>query len=364
MTVPSQTDSTSERRPRSDGRGSGVFALAGMAAAAAWWLGRGRQGRMSFRGRTVLISGGARGLGLALAREFARDGAHLVLFSRSEHELEQARAALEMARASVTTTVCDIRESEAAGRVVEEALGATGRIDVLVNNAGIIQMTPFKHATDGDFDDALRTFFWGPLHLIRACLPHLRQSGQGRIVNISSIGGRIAVPHLLPYCVGKFALSALSDGIQAELAASGVLVTTVSPGLMRTGSHRNVIVRGRHEQEALWFGLAGATPLTSMRAERAARIMVDACRAGRPRVTVGWQARVAQVVNAAAPAAAAAVATAAAAWLLPEAAASADGRTARRSLDLDLGWPAALMPTGAAARFNQPEGRIRQAEGA
>src|SRR5690606_6326655 len=121
-----------------------------------------------------------------------------------------------------------------------------GRIDALVNNAGVIQMMPFDHAHDEDFADSLDTHFWGPLRMTRACLPYLAEHGGGRIVNITSIGGRVAVPHLLPYVAGKFAAVGLSEGLHAELAGRGISVTTVTPHLMRTGSHRNVVLRGRH----------------------------------------------------------------------------------------------------------------------
>jgi NAD(P)-dependent dehydrogenase (short-subunit alcohol dehydrogenase family) len=326
-------------------------------ALGAIWLGirLARRGRRNptFRNRTVLISGGARGLGLALARRFADEGAHLVIFSRTAAELARAEQDLAPRAASVTTIVADVRDPDAVVRVVESARAVTGGIDVLVNNAGVIEMAPFAHATDDDFADALNTSFWGPLRLIRACLPYLPKGG--RIVNISSLGGRMAVPHLLPYCVGKFALSALSDGLQAELASRAIRVTTVSPGLMRTGSHRNVLVRGRHADESLWFGLGGATPLTSMRANRAARAIVEACRAGRARLTLSWQAHAALLAQALAPGAVAAVNAAAASRLLPGPTAALGADRQRRSLDLDLGWPALLMPLLAALTFNQPQ---------
>lgn len=334
------------------------LALAGAAAcaSAAWALSARRRRRSySFCEKTVLISGGSRGLGLALARRLAEEGAHLVLIARNSEELDRARLTLQQEQgASVVTYSCDVRRIEDVRSVVD-GVASTGRtIDVLINNAGIIQSTPFEHATTEDFQASIDTHFWGPYHLIRACLPHMRRQGEGRIVNISSIGGRLAVPHLLPYSVGKFALSALSDGLNAELAPDGIVVTTVTPGLMRTGSHRNVVVRGQHEREAMWFGLATATPATSMSADRAARMIVEACREGRARLTPGWQARVAEVANVATPEVAAAVSAALAHWVLPGTGDAPEANAPRVSRELDLGWTSALMPWRAAARFNQP----------
>ena len=125
--------------------------------------------------------------------------------------------------------------------------------------------------------------------------------GKGRILNIASIGGRVAVPHLAAYTASKFALVGLSESLRAELMKEGILVTTVTPGLMRTGSYVNVKLRGRHTDELKWFTAMSATPLTSMRADRAARIIVEGCRHGRATLTPGVQARLAILLNALAP---------------------------------------------------------------
>jgi short-subunit dehydrogenase len=119
----------------------------------------------------------------------------------------------------------------------------------------------------------------------------MRRRGFGRIVNIASIGGEAAVPHLVPYCVGKFALVGLSDGLRAELAQEGILVTTVSPGLMRTGSHLKALFKGRHRQEYGWFASAASAPVLSVSAEHAARIIVRACERGAAKVVIGLPAR-------------------------------------------------------------------------
>jgi hypothetical protein len=123
---------------------------------------------------------------------------------------------------------------------------------------------------------------------------------------------------------------------------------------MRTGSHRNVVVRGRHRAEAQWFALAGATSLTSMNVNRAARRILAACRAGRPRLTPGWQARTLEVLNALAPGAVAAAMATTARLALPAASDDPGAARPRVSRNIDLGWLTTLFPSGAAAEYNQP----------
>ena len=320
---------------------------------AAAWIGYliRRPSRESFRGKTVIITGGSRGLGFALARVFAREGANLALLARSPDQLHAAARRLR-AQTGVQprVVVCDVREEDQVKAAISTVVAHTGRIDVLINNAGVISVMPFAHAQTEDFRDSLETHFWGPYYMTRACLPYLRRHA-GRNLNISSIGGRIAVPHLLPYTVGKFALVGLSEGLRAELASSGISVTTVSPHLMQTGSHRNVLVRGRHKEEATWFAL-GSTRLTALNAHRAARAIVAAARARRANLIVGWQAKAAVLANAAAPELAAAAATIAA-RLLPSSTRPSAGDIGRWSSDVDVGGVARFFPSRAALDLNQ-----------
>ena len=233
-------------------------------------------------------------------------------------------------------------------------LSASHTIDVLINNAGTIAVSPFEHAALEDFEDSLATHFWGPLHLIRECLPHLRR-GEGRIVNISSIGGRIAVPHLAAYAAGKFALTGLSETLRVELAKSGVAVTTVTPGLMRTGSYVNVRLRGDHPDEFRWFAAMSATPLTAKQTPRAAAAIIAACRAGRAALTPGWQARAAQVVASAAPNTFAAIAAAVDRRLLPGPTSERDADLPRSARHVDPGRVKALLDEDTRHEFHQPE---------
>ena len=270
--------------------------LAGVAGAAlAWAFSR----RESFKDKSVLITGGSKGLGLLLARRFAAEGARLTLVARDETELNRAAAGLwSRYRADVLTVPCDVREREQVKEAVMGALSYFGTIDVLVNNAGIIQAGPVAHMVEQDFENAMNVHFWGPLYTMLETVPHMQAQGGGRIVNIASIGGKVAVPHLVPYSASKFALVGLSDGMRAELARDNITVTTVCPWLIRTGSYLNVQLKGQHERELVWFAVSDSLPGVSMSAEKAARDIVEACRNGRAQLVTGVQGKLAAVANA------------------------------------------------------------------
>jgi NAD(P)-dependent dehydrogenase (short-subunit alcohol dehydrogenase family) len=264
-------------------------------------LSRARLG-ISFEDRVVVITGGSRGLGLVLARIFVAEGARVVLLARDMDELERARVELEaLDRGAVMTLRCDVRRRADVRAAVEAIIDRWRTIDVLINNAGVIQVGPLDHMSRDDFENAMATHFWGPLHLILETVPIMRHRGFGRIVNIASIGGRLAVPHLGPYCASKFALVGLSDAVRAELDPHGIRVTTVAPGLMRTGSPVNADFKGPHEAEYAWFKVASSIPGLTISAERAARKIVEACRYGDPALTITAWAKVAAAANAVMP---------------------------------------------------------------
>ncbi len=328
-----------------------VGGLATIGAAA--WLGS-RRPRYDLRGRTVLITGGARGLGLLLAREFGRRGARLFIVSRTAADVARAEAELRGAGYDVLAECADVRGPQAVAHLVRLVIDRTGQLDVLVNNAGVIQAAPFEDAQVSDFEESLDTHFWGPLHLTREALPHLRAApGGARILNISSFGGRVAVPHLAAYAAGKFALVGLSETLTAELRKDGILVTTATPGLMRTGSHVKILIRGQHEPEAKWFGAGIVTPFTSMSGERAARRLVSACVAGQAHVTPAYQFRLLEIADTLAPGVAAAVKAAIVSMLLPGPSRSSDGHVRRSAGEIGFGWLTPLLPNDAARRNNE-----------
>jgi NAD(P)-dependent dehydrogenase (short-subunit alcohol dehydrogenase family) len=272
-------------------RTTATVALAGTAALIAWRTLQRRRRLIDLTDQVVLVTGGSRGLGLLLAREFARQGARVAICSRDEVQLENARADLESRGAVVFAHPCDVRDQAQVEELVSQVTEHLGPIDILVNNAGNIQVGPLDALTMEDFEDALATIFWGPLHTSLAVLPGMRARRHGRIVNISSIGGRVSVPHLLPYSAAKFALRGLSEGLHAEVVRDDVVVSTILPGLMRTGSPVNALFRGQQAKEFTWFSIGDATPLTAMGAERAARRIVLAARRGEVEVTLSWQAK-------------------------------------------------------------------------
>jgi len=168
-----------------------------------------------------------------------------------------------------------------------------GPVEVLINNAGTISVGPMETMTPEDFDDAMKTHFYGPLAMTQAVLPDMRRMGRGRIVNISSLGGEIPVPHMLPYVASKFALTGLSQGLRAELMKDGIAVTTVCPGLLRTGSPYNAFFKGKNRSEMTWFTLLDSLPPFSMNADRAARCILRAARFGRAHVTLTMMGKIA-----------------------------------------------------------------------
>ncbi len=248
---------------------------------------RGRS--FTYPGRVVIITGGSRGLGLLLARELTKRKARVALFARDREELMRAKQELD--GRSVLAITCDVADRGQVQQAVDIVLQHFGRIDVLINNAGIIQVGPLQHMSYGDFHQAMNVHFWGALHCTEAVLPHMRQRRSGRIVNIASIGGLVAVPHLAPYTASKFALVGYSNAVRAEIAKYGICVTTVCPGLMRTGSATNAQVKGCHEAEFAWFAALSSIPLVSIDARRAARKILAAARRGQPHLTITPQAR-------------------------------------------------------------------------
>jgi NAD(P)-dependent dehydrogenase (short-subunit alcohol dehydrogenase family) len=257
--------------------------------------------RDSFAGKVVVITGGSRGLGLALARRLTQENAKLAILARDQQELVRAKTDLDKYASPVTTWICDVKDESAVRSTIEQIAAVLGGIDAVINNAGEIVVGPLDAMEREDFKDAMDIHFWAPFNVTFASLPYLSKSRFARIVNIASFGGKVAVPHLAPYCVSKFALVGLSDALRAELSSKNISITTVMPGLMRTGSHKNAFFKGQHGKEFAWFSMGAGNPLISMDADRAAGQILDAARRGQPELTITLAARLAAIAQALLP---------------------------------------------------------------
>jgi NAD(P)-dependent dehydrogenase (short-subunit alcohol dehydrogenase family) len=257
-----------------------------------------RTAQYSLRDKVAVISGGSRGLGLVLARHICDQGGKVALLARDPEELSCAKADLTARDGKVLTVECDLLDRDQVQAAVRRVVDHFDKIDILINNAGMIEVGPLDHMTREDYDRAMRLHFWAPYELISQVVPQMRLWGGGRIVNISSIGGKVAVPHFAPYSASKFALTGFSDAVRTELARDNIQVTTVAPGLMRTGSHVNAKFKGNHDAEFAWFSASAGAPLISMNADRAARKIIAAFKRGQPSLTLTFAARSAIAGNA------------------------------------------------------------------
>ncbi len=242
--------------------------------------------RFDWRGKRVVITGGSRGLGLVLARQLAEAGAKLAICARDEAAVNIAAAELRGRGAEVLALSCDVRDGEQVQSFIDRVAAHFGGVDVLFNVAGIITVGPLDSLTQEDFEDSMSTNCWGALNLAREVLPHMRRQGWGRIVNIASLGGKRAIPHMLPYAASKFALVGLSNGMRAELKQENIFVTTACPGMMRTGSPRNANFKSQHRREYALFSIGDSLPVMSMSAEAAAEQIIEACQQGRGEVFI------------------------------------------------------------------------------
>jgi len=249
---------------------------------------------VSFRGAAVVITGGSRGLGLALAKELVKEDASVTLLARDAEELERARQILtfETPGARVQIIPCDVTRDAELSMALEQSIALWGSVDMLINNAGAILVGPFDTLTREDFEAQMNLHLYPVLKATQWLVPHFRRRRKGRIVNICSLGGKVAVPHMLPYDSSKFALAGFSQGLTAELALDGIPVTTVYPTLLRTGSPIQAVFKGDHQKEYTWFAASDNFPGLSMSATKAARAILQGAREGKAEVILGSLGRV------------------------------------------------------------------------
>lgn len=251
--------------------------------------------RYRLANKVALITGGSRGFGLILARQLAEKEVKIAICSRSEEQLENARRELEGMNADVLAIPCDLTDQTQVNKLVDAVISHYGQLDILINNAGEMTVGPQEVMTIKEYQNALDIHFWAPLYSMLACIPYFKKQKEGKIVNVTSIGGKVSVPHMLPYSASKFALVGLSEGMQYELQKENIQVMTVAPYLMRTGSPRNITVKGDHEKEYAWFKTMGSSPQVSQDPYTVAKKIIHALEYNKLQPTLSYMERLASI---------------------------------------------------------------------
>lgn len=187
---------------------------------------------MEINERVVIVTGASGGIGAATARELARHGATVVLAARRADELERLRNELESSGGRALAVQADVSRLDDIERLVQTTLESCGRIDVLVNNAGLSPGKPIDAIEDERMSQVIAVNLLAPMRLTRAVVPHMRQQGGGIIINIGSVAGEVATNST--YAASKFGLRGFNDGMRRELRQAGIKVTLIAPGFIRT----------------------------------------------------------------------------------------------------------------------------------
>nr|WKN35525.1 SDR family NAD(P)-dependent oxidoreductase [Tunicatimonas sp. TK19036] len=262
-----------------------------------------KQREIELAGRVALVTGGSRGLGLALAQQLVEEGARVAICARNKEDLKKAQKSLNSLGKEignphpVLAVSCDVSDQKQVKNLISQIEKHFGSVEILINNAGTIQVAPIEEMEMREYEESINTHYWGPLYMMEEVLPGMRDRQEGRIVNIASIGGKVSVPHLVPYSAGKHALVGLSEGYRSELLKDNIYVTTVCPGLMRTGSPQNAIFKGKNRDEQTWFTIGDSLPMTSMPAEDAAKDIISACRHGESTLVLSLPAKILSGLN-------------------------------------------------------------------
>ena len=241
--------------------------------------------------KVVLITGGSKGLGFVIAKQLVKENCRLALCARNMDELQAARQELKKIGGNALVSVCDVSDKEAVDVFVQKVIRHFGEIDIVVNDAGIIMVGAMETFTMHEYEEAMNVMYWGIVHTTLAVLPHMKERKQGQIINITSVGGKVSIPHLLPYSAAKFAAIGFSEGISAELRKDNIYVSTIIPGLMRTGSYVNALFQTNNKAEFKLFSLMSTSPLITISAEKAARLTIRAMKAKSVEKVLGLPAK-------------------------------------------------------------------------
>lgn len=187
-----------------------------------------------FRDKAVLITGASSGIGEDVALGFARQGARVALLARRKERLEDLASRITLAGGSAVAISCDVTKRAALDEAIEQVNRSFGRIDILVNSAGVLIPDPVEKIKPRDLEHMMNVNLYGALHTIQAVIPIMRRQGAGSIINIASLAGRRGISPLGGYCATKFAMVGLTEALRMELFGTGIRVSLVMPGVIDT----------------------------------------------------------------------------------------------------------------------------------
>src|SRR4030081_2938870 len=234
---------------------------------------------MDKAGKVVVVTGASMGIGEAIAKVFADEGARVVLLSRDATRAEAARQRIGHMERTLAMA-CDVRQREEIDRAIALTLHNFGRVDVWVNNAGVGIRDTVADAEPSAIRELFETNFFGAVACMQAVVPSMRDSGGGAIINISSVAGHLPVPFMSIYCASKFAMNAIGKGARLELKRDHINVLTVCPGYVRTDFGKHVVADGKFNVRPQ--SVQGVT------AERVARAAYRGYRKGKREVVAPW----------------------------------------------------------------------------
>jgi NAD(P)-dependent dehydrogenase (short-subunit alcohol dehydrogenase family) len=239
----------------------------------------------------TLVTGTSTGIGLATALHFARHGHQVVATMRNLAKAGPLEAVARDEKLPVVVRELDVTRQESIDRAMAETVAQQGPIDVLVNNAGIGGATPLELTPEDEHRAMFEANYWGPIRMIRAVLPSMRERRTGCIVNVTSIAGRIATPNQIAYSASKFALGAASEALAHEVAAFGVRVAIIEPGVIQTAIFENSAGATRYDKNSPYRQimrrngkLFAAGFRNPGRAETVAEVIFEAVTTERPRL--------------------------------------------------------------------------------